>query len=409
MKKILAFFLTFSLSLTLQLHAQCPSIDIETLMADINADSLHQTVLDLQNFGNRYALREGGNQNVAEYVAGRLNAYGIPAIVDTFHESGNHWIGGPYDQLFYNVKGIMAPSAQADDSLVLIGAHLDAIAMDPGMNLLSYTPGADDNASGVAVMLEMARICHLHGLQFSRPVHFMAYDGEELGLFGSVHDAWMRQDAGEKIAVMLNNDMVSYQPTDDWRLTLHWYSNALDIVARAAEICTQYTDIEPYIPTAADNDDASRSDSYAYYQQGFRAVFAIENIFSTSYHTDHDVADSNNYDYLAHVAKYNLAMLLEYANAATVSVDDIVVVPQLHAYPNPVSDRMMLQYQLAESSNVEVFVSDLTGRTLLYQTEGSQSAGSHFAEVDLAQLPAGMYLCRLHTVTGSATVKVVKQ
>ena len=72
MKKILAFFLTFSLSLTLQLHAQCPSGDIETLMADINADSLHQTVLDLQNFGNRYALREGGNQNVAEYVAGRL-------------------------------------------------------------------------------------------------------------------------------------------------------------------------------------------------------------------------------------------------------------------------------------------------------------------------------------------------
>ena len=172
-------------------------------MADINADSLHQTVLDLQNFGNRYALREGGNQNVAEYVAGRLNAYGIPAIVDTFHESGNHWIGGPYDQLFYNVKGILAPSAQADDSLVLIGAHLDAIAMDPGMNLLSYTPGADDNASGMAVMLEMARICHLHGLQFSRPVHFMAYDGEELGLFGSVHDAWVRQDAGEKIAVML--------------------------------------------------------------------------------------------------------------------------------------------------------------------------------------------------------------
>lgn len=237
----------------------------------------------------------------------------------------------------------------------------------------------------------------------------MAYDGEELGLFGSVHDAWMRQDAGEKIAVMLNNDMVSYQPTDDWRLTLHWYSNALDIVARAAEICTQYTDIEPYIPSSNANDDAQRSDSYAYYQQGFRAVFAIENIFSTSYHTDHDVADSNNYDYLAHVAKYNLAMLLEYANAATVSVDDVVVAPQLHAYPNPVSDRMMLQYQLAESCNVEVYVTDLTGRTLLHQTEGSQSAGSHFAEVDLAQLPAGMYLCRLHTAAGSATVKVVKQ
>ena len=409
MKKFFAFFLTITLSLTLQLYAQCPTVDMEALMADINADSLRQTVLDLQNFGSRYALRDGGNQEVAEYIVGRLNSYGIPAIVDTFHESGHHWLGGDYDQLFYNVKGILASPAAADDSLVLIGAHLDAIAIDMGYNLQSTAPGADDNASGVAVMLELARICHLYGLQFSREVHFMAYDGEELGLFGSVHDAWMRQDAGEKMAVMLNNDMVSFQPTDDWRLTLHWYPNAQDIVARAAEICAQYTNIEPVIPTGNDNNNAQYSDSYAYYQQGFRAVFAIENIFSTSYHTVHDVADSNNYDYLADVARYNLAMLFEYANSATVSVHDVAAVPQLHAYPNPVSDRMMLQYKLAENANVELFVTDLTGRTLLHQTEGSQSAGSHFAEFDLAQLPAGMYLCRLHTATGSATVKVVKQ
>ena len=64
MKRILAFFLTLTLSLSLQLHAQCPSVDMEALMADINADSLRQTVLDLQNFGNRYALRDGGNQEV---------------------------------------------------------------------------------------------------------------------------------------------------------------------------------------------------------------------------------------------------------------------------------------------------------------------------------------------------------
>lgn len=409
MKRILAFFLTLALSLSLQLHAQCPSVDMETLMADINADSLRQTVLDLQNFGSRYALRDGGNQEVAEYIVARLNSYGIPAIVDTFHESGNHWIGGPYDQLFYNVKGILASPAAADDSLVLLGAHLDAIALDMGYNLQSTAPGADDNASGVAVMLELARICHLYGLYFSRTVHFMAYDGEELGLFGSVHDAWMRQYAGEKIAVMLNNDMVSFQPTDDWRLTLHWYPNAQDIVARAAEICAQYTNIEPFIPTGSDNNNAQYSDSYAYYQQGFRAVFAIENIFSTSYHTVHDVADSNNYDYLADVARYNLAMLFEYANSATVSVHDVTAVPQLYAYPNPVSDRMMLQYTLAESAEVEVEITDMTGRTLLCRTEGRQQGGSHLVELDLAHLPAGMYLCHLRTSAGNTSIKLVKQ
>ena len=409
MKKIFALILTLSLSLTLQLHAQCPSVDTVALFADINADSLRQTVLDLQNFGSRYALRDGGNQEVAEYIVGRLNSYGIPAIVDTFHESGHHWIGGDYDQLFYNVKGILPSPAPADDSLVLLGAHLDAIALSPSYTLLNTAPGADDNASGVAVMLELARICHLHNLQFSREVHFMAYDGEELGLFGSVHDAWVRQDAGEKIAVMLNNDMVSFQPTDDWRLTLHWYPNAQDIVARAAEICAQYTDIEPVIPTGNDNNDAQYSDSYAYYQQGFRAVFAIENIFSTSYHTEHDVADSNNYDYLADVARYNMAMLLEYAGTPTVSVHDVAAASQLNAYPNPASDRVMLQYTLAESADVEVVVTDMAGRTLLRRTEGSQQGGSHLMELDLSALPAGMYLCHLHTTAGSTSIKLVKQ
>ena len=409
MKKFFAFILTLSLSLTLQLHAQCPSVDTVALFAEINADSLRQTVLDLQNFGSRYALRDGGNQEVAEYIVGRLNRYGIPAIVDTFHESGHHWIGGDYDQLFYNVKGILPSPAPADDSLVLLGAHLDAIALSPSYTLQNTAPGADDNASGVAVMLELARICHLHNLQFSREVHFMAYDGEELGLFGSVHDAWVRQDAGEKIAVMLNNDMVSFQPTDDWRLTLHWYPNAQDIVARAAEICAQYTDIEPVIPTGNDNNDAQYSDSYAYYQQGFRAVFAIENIFSTSYHTEHDVADSNNYDYLADVARYNLAMLFEYANAGTLSVHEVASVPQLNAYPNPASDRVMLQYRLADAATVEVVVTDMAGRTLLRRTEGSQQGGSHLLELDLSTLPAGMYLCHLHTTAGSTSIKLVKQ
>ena len=105
-------------------------------------------------------------------------------------------------------------------------------------------PGADDNASGVAVMIELARICHANNLHFRRDIHFMAYDGEELGLYGSYADAQKRSQAGDKIAIMLNNDMVSFQPDDNWRVTLHWYDNALDIVNRAAELCAQYTNID---------------------------------------------------------------------------------------------------------------------------------------------------------------------
>ena len=238
----------------------------------------------------------------------------------------------------------------------------------------------------------------------------MAYDGEELGLLGSYNDAWKRVESGDKIAVMLNNDMVSYQPDDDWKLTLHWYDNALDIVSRAAEICSQYTNIEPVVPTEEENGNSHYSDSYAYYQFGFRAVFAIENTFSTSYHTYHDVSDSNNYDFLADVARYNMAMLVAYGELDnTVGVTEHTLTAMAHVYPNPVIDKACLLYQLQENSPVEITIVDLLGRTMIQQTLSIQTAGTHLMELDLSQLPAGVYLCRISTDKGSETLKIARK
>ena len=387
------------------------TVDLESLMPQINADSLLRTVTDLQNFGSRYALRPGGNHEVAEYLVNRLNNYGITAVIDTFHLSGQHFLGGPYDQDFYNVRGVLPATEPIDDSLVLIGAHLDAISYDHATwQLLEIAPGADDNASGVAVMIEMARICHANHLRFHRDIHFMAFDGEELGLFGGYYDAQKRNAAGEKIAVMINNDMVSYQPDENWRLMLHWYNNSLDVVSRAADLCAQYTDIDPYIPTLSENGSYNASDSYAYFQNGFRTVFAIEYTFSTSYHTDHDLADSNNYAYHADVARYNLAMLAEYAELADgLGIEEQENVVSMQVYPNPVSEKAVVRYLLTEASPVAITITDMMGRVLLRQNVSSQASGIYLEEVDLARFPAGVYLCQLQTTKGVETVKLVKR
>ena len=387
------------------------TVDLETLLPQINADSLLRTVTDLQNFGSRFALRPGGNHAVAEYLVNRLNNYGITAKIDTFHLTGQNWLAGPYDQDFYNVRGVLPAIEPKDDSLVLIGAHLDAISYNlQTWQLLEMAPGADDNASGVAVMIEMARICHENNLRFNRDIHFMAFDGEELGLFGGYYDAEKRQDAGEKIAVMINNDMVSYQPDENWRLMLHWYDNSLDVVSRAADLCAQYTNIDPYIPSVDENGNSAASDSYAYYQNGFRTVFAIEYTFSTSYHTDHDVADSNNYAYHADVARYNLAMLAEYAGLNDgVGIEEQQDVISLQVYPNPVSDKAVVRYQLSEASPVAITITDMMGRVVTQQNLSNQSAGLYIEELDMASFPAGVYLCRLQTAKGMETTKLVKR
>ena len=410
MKKIACIILmTVVATMTGTLSAQNEE-DIVHLLSQINADSVLSTVNDLENFGSRFALRAGGNREVAEYVVQRLENYGIPAVIDSFYNESSSWLTGDYAQWFYNVKGMLASENPMDDSIVIVGAHLDAISYDAEYSLLAQAPGADDNASGVAVMVELARICHANGLHFRRDIHFMAYDGEELGLLGSYNDAWKRVEAGDRVAVMLNNDMVSYQPDGDWKLTLHWYDNALDVVSRAAGICSQYTDIEPVVPTEEDNGDSHYSDSYAYYYFGFRAIFAIEHTFSTSYHTYHDVSDSNNYDFLAEVARYNMALLVAYTGLDhTSGIEEEPVAPAARLYPNPVTGKACLQYQLSESSPVGITVTDLLGRTILQQNLPTQTAGSHLMELDLTELPSGVYLCRIRTDKGTETLKVAKR
>ena len=410
MRKIVGLFIMLVVSTTAANLSAQNEVDLNSLLTQINADSVLRTVNDLESFGSRFALRSGGNIEVAEYVVQRLENYGIPAVVDSFYQESSNWLTGDYAQWFYNVRGILSSENPKDDSIVIVGAHLDAISYDSGYTLLAQAPGADDNASGIAVMLELARICHSNGLHFKRDIHFMAYDGEELGLLGSYNDAWKRTETGDPVAIMINNDMVSYQPDDDWKLTLHWYDNALDIVSRAAEICSQYTNITPVIPSASENGNSHYSDSYAYYYYDFRAVFAIEYTFSTSYHTYHDVSDSNNYDFLADVARYNMALLVDYTELDnTVGIEEQPIDHMAHLYPNPVADKACLQYQLSGNSAVKITVTDMAGRIVLQQNPSTQAAGIHLMELDLSQLPSGVYLCQIRTDRGSETLKVVRQ
>ena len=404
---LLAFAAIFS-----TLRAQSPG-DLENILSQISADSVYATVQDLQNFGSRFAAPyggSGGNRDVAEYITHRLENYGISTEIDSFYKSGTAVYMG-VSEWFYNIRGVLQASNPIDDSLVIVGAHLDAIAFTE-YGAFANAPGADDNASGVAVMLELARIIHENSLQFRRDIHFMAFDAEEFGLWGSGYDAQKRSDTGDKIALMMNNDMVSNQPEDeDWKLTFRWYDNAVDAANRAAAICEQYTDLEPVILPETENWElATRSDSYSYYQKGYRAIFAHEYTFSSSYHTPHDVTDSCNYPYLAEVARYNMAMLTAYADPTSgVGVENHPSISRTYAYPNPSCGKVILQYLLEQDSPVSISVLDLKGCTLLHYDNGIQSAGICHLELDLSSLPAGLYLCQIRTGNGVETLKLLRQ
>ena len=415
MKKAAFFLLIIYTLLSGALRAQNQT-DLSEILNQISADSVYATVQDLQNFGSRLAVQNennpDGNRDVADYIIQRLERYGVTTELDSFAVGNTVAYGLWIDQWFYNVKGVLPADNPIDDSIVLVGAHMDAIAFNSNnYYVTAQVPGADDNASGVAVMLELARICHANKIQFSRNIHFMAYDAEEFGLWGSEADAYKRSKAGDKIALMMNNDMVSNPPDGDWRLLLRWYDNAVDVLMRASSICEQYTDLLPVtLPDSENMLRATRSDSYSYYEYGFRATYASEYTYPSTYHTAYDVTDSCNYAYLAEVARYNMAMLTTYAGPVSwIIPEEPPTVTTTHVYPNPTCGKVTVQLLLEQNSPVGISVLDLSGRTLLHYDNGIQSAGIYHSELDLSVLSAGLYLCQIRTDKGVETLKVLRQ
>jgi Zn-dependent M28 family amino/carboxypeptidase len=91
------------------------------------------------------------------------------------------------------------------DAVYVVGGHYDSRVTDV-LNFTSDAPGANDDASGTSAVIELARVMAKHPTQAT--VVFVAYAGEEQGLYGSEHFAQMAKDKGWNIQGNLNMDIV---------------------------------------------------------------------------------------------------------------------------------------------------------------------------------------------------------
>jgi Zn-dependent M28 family amino/carboxypeptidase len=125
---------------------------------------------------------------VENFIEKELLSYGLKVESDYFSYRGTK---------FRNIVGRL--SAPRGASLIILGAHFDSV---PG------TPGADDNASGVAVLLEAARL--LSRVKLRSELLFCAFNLEELNMIGSSYFAKKLKSAGTKVDAMVSLEMVGY-------------------------------------------------------------------------------------------------------------------------------------------------------------------------------------------------------
>jgi Zn-dependent M28 family amino/carboxypeptidase len=154
------------------------SVDRERL-----SRNLHAIVGERSPFGDRTHL-----SMVENFVEVELAAYGMDVERDFFSCMGER---------FHNI--IARLPGGGSDRRIIIGAHLDSVV---------GTPGADDNASGVAVLLETARL--LSKAHLTSQVIFCAFNLEELNMIGSSAFARKLKAAGAKVEAMMALEMVGY-------------------------------------------------------------------------------------------------------------------------------------------------------------------------------------------------------
>ncbi len=275
------------------------------LTDEINADSLASYAAWLEDMGTRFALADN-RRDVAMAILTKFKTLGCSNTrLDSFMLDRTY-ANIRYQQWQYNVIATLDGTV-FPDSVCIVGAHYDNILKtgDP----FSVVPGANDNASGVAAALELARVIRKNNFSPRNTIEFIAFGAEELGLHGSRAYASQANKSSKKIRMMLNNDMIAYEPGTDpsaWNVIIKDYDNSHDLRQEAERMCLKYTSLS----YTNDNTYNQQSDSYPFFMEGFEALFFFSDTMDPGYHSLTDRSVNCNFAYCREIVKISCALLV---------------------------------------------------------------------------------------------------
>ena len=216
MKK--SFTLLFFCGLVLSVKAQTivnRNADIDKMVRSVNPDSLKSYVSKMVAFGTRSTISDTKSKTkgigaARNWVVDKFNQFAkqgdgrLSAFLDTVTIKPD---GKRVDKqiILGNAVAILKGADPEDKRVFVVSGHLDSRVTDV-MNRVSDAPGANDDGSGVAGVIEAARIMSQY--KFPATIIFVAVSGEEQSLLGSGFMAIKAKKEGWNIEAMLNNDMI---------------------------------------------------------------------------------------------------------------------------------------------------------------------------------------------------------
>lgn len=256
------------------------------------------------------------------------------------------------------------------DEKVVLCAHYDSRNwQDP-----YCAPGADDNASGCAGVLEIARV--FAGATFERSIEYILFDGEEIGLIGSRYYAAER-DTGFTIDAVINLDMIGRDYGGGVTLQVAGRDDPLDSTLAALIIGmagSLQLDLDcNYLKSSP------ASDHMAFWEiAGIPAILLIENEYRDNphYHDCSDIAAYIDFDYMTDVVKAAAGSAAQLAGL--IRSDSLPSAVVLHQnFPNPLFNYTRIRFELPSRLPVDLVLFDLAGRKVVGMIKDILDEGRH--------------------------------
>ncbi|MFH2035199.1 MAG: M20/M25/M40 family metallo-hydrolase, partial [Candidatus Zixiibacteriota bacterium] len=257
------------------------------------------------------------NASARYWLKSKLQSFGYTDITFQYFLATREWMN-VFNEPAWNVICVKE-GTEFPDEYIIIGAHYDSYSS----NDYDYpAPGADDNASGVSAVLELARI--FKDIDFRRTLIFVGFGAEEQGLWGAHHMADEMYENEANIELMVNYDIISYEANGIYEVnisTVRQKGYGQVFVDAASRLETDLIPIKGNYPSWDDD---------PFFEYGFQTSAFFEYEFHPDMHTAWDLSSTIDFEYMRQIITMAAAGL-----------------PIIDAAPEPI------QFELADVGNGE--------------------------------------------------------
>lgn len=275
---------------------QVDSVNLMTLVKQLSGE------IPVEIEGQTYSIitrryDDSLNFITQKFIEGKFREYGYEPVLQDFPDPAG-------TNIIATKTGTLYP-----DKYFIICAHYDSY------NYSGVAPGADDNATGTAAVLEAARL--LRNIPTDYSIKFITFDVEEIGLYGSKYYAKVASEQGEQIEGLINLDMLGYDSDNDGKYAIGRSAESLQLGLDLMSVDRYYIGLKPYFKFNVSDD----SSFLPYHFSAGGIIEDTEGDFNPYYHTENETFDKLNTGFFYKLSKVAIGTLLSKAIDHCISID----------------------------------------------------------------------------------------